>query len=294
VQRPLTSGRETLVPHGWGGRILLAACICLVAVLLALVASGTVGGPASGNAGSGAGSDQGDSPSSAPPGIAPAPATARRSRSRLLSRFHADLESGDFSQFDQAASVNASLDVTKAEPFRGFWSAEATYSGAGANGYARGIFHPTWRAGDKVRYGAAFRLPDGFYGLQSGQVDLVRWDNWPLHQRRADFGGIVIYGSDQRARLVRGRYNGEEVPLGSSFQLPEGRWFTVSVFQRLSRRHPLSKVRLDGSLVSSSRAKNFYGRPIDRIRCGIVAIDSGHQFNSLRLWFDEANAKSWR
>jgi hypothetical protein len=264
VQRLFTSGREILVPHGWGGPSLLAACVCMLAATLALVASGTVGAPAGG------------------------------SPLHRLGGFHADLEGGDFSQFDQASSVNASLGVTKVDSFRGRWSAEATYSGEGANGYARGIFEPAWRAGDKVRYGAAFRLPEGFYDSQQGEVDLIRWDNWPLYQRRGDVGGIVIYGSDNRARLIRGHYNGGGGPIGSSFKLPEGRWFTLSVFQRLSRRHPLSKVRLDGSLVTSSRAKNFYGRPIDRIRYGIVAIDAGQQLNNLHLWFDEANAKSWR
>jgi hypothetical protein len=281
------------VPGGWSGRSLVVAVLCLLAGALVLM-RGAVGGLGGDEGGSGAGPDRGDPRSSAAAGSAPGHARAQRIRSHRHRRFHANLEQGDFSEFDQAASVNASLVASNVGSFSGSWSAEATYSGAGANGYARGIFEPAWRAGEKVAYSAAFRLPEGFYDSQQGELALIRWDNWPLHRGRGDVGGIVIYGSDKQARLVRGRYNGEQVPLGASFRLPEGRWFTLSVFQRLSRRHPLSKVRLDGSIVAVSRAKNFYGRPINRIRYGIVAIAAGRQSNDLRLWFDEAVARSWR
>ncbi len=286
TQRGLTSGRQTIIgPLSRGGRASLAAGLVLLAALLALAAGTDTDIPGGGSPESGL--DPGRPPKPPAIGLA-APAAAHRSQ------HHASLEPGNLSEFDQASAVNASLGVSKQDPLLGAWCAEATYWGDGANGYARGIFHLSWRAGDRVAYSAGFRLPAGFYDSQEGQVDLIRWDNWPLHGGKADFGGVVIYGSDKRARLVRGRYNGEEVPLGSSFALPEGRWFTLSIFERLSRRHPVSRVRLDGTLVASSRVRNFYGRPINRIRYGIVAIGAGQQSDDLHLWFDEAVASRWR
>src|SRR5690606_1684519 len=74
------------------------------------------------------------------------------------------------------------------------------------------------------------------------------------------------------------------------FDLPEGRWFVLSVRQRFSSSNPVSEVRVDGNLVASSTAKNFNGRTIERIRYGIVAISANQQKHSLRLWFDEARA----
>jgi hypothetical protein len=253
-----------------GGWVLVVAGLAVFTAVVVIVSDGA----------------RSNSAQSRPAGLTPAAARGRH--------FHAGFETGNVSAFDQASTLNGSLVASQVAPLHGAWCAEATYRGGGANGYARGIFDPKWQTGDRIRYSAAFRLPVGFYSSQQGQIDLMRWDNFPLHGAAADFGGIVIYGSDKRARLVRGHYNGEEIPLGSSFALPEGHWFTISVFQRLTLHGPLSKVRVDGALVASSGDQNFYGRRIDRIRYGIVAITAGQQLNGLRLWFDDANAMSWR
>jgi hypothetical protein len=198
--------------------------------------------------------------------------------------------------FDQLSAVHGSADVTTGRAFRGSHSMRARYRGGGANGYARGLFEVSWHRGDTVTYRAAFLLPHGFHRAMQGQVALMRWDNWPAYEGAGDSGGIVVYGSDKRARLVRGHYNehpggNHQQTLGGSFRLPEGRWFTLSARQRLSREHPRSVVRLDGRRVISSAQLNFYGRAIERIRYGIVAIGAGMQRRPLRLWVDDAEAR---
>jgi hypothetical protein len=202
---------------------------------------------------------------------------------------HAGFEAGDLLELDEASTLHGSLTVTQ-EAYRGGHGARAAYTGNGANGYARGLFHVEWKPGDTVRYSTAFKLPAGFYRSQQGQVALLRWDNWPTYGDAADAGGVVIYGSDHRARLVRSRYNGEQIALGRSFRLPTGQWFQLTVEQRLSQAHPRSRVKVNGRTVASSREQNFYGRAIERIRFGLVAIAAGEQTRPLSLLFDEADA----
>lgn len=194
-------------------------------------------------------------------------------------------------EFDQVTAVNGSVQVTGQRSFKGARSMIARYHGDSANGYARGLFEVSWHRGETVRYKASFFLPRGFHRAMQGQVALMRWDNWPSHEKRSDHGGIVIYGSDKLARLVRVRV-GAQRSLGRSFELPEGRWFTLSVRQRLSKQHPRSRVLLDGRRIASSTKPNFYGRPIERIRYGIVAIGAGLQRHPLHLWFDEASKRA--
>lgn len=206
--------------------------------------------------------------------------------------FHAGFETGDLSELDQASTASGTLAVESASAFRGRRAARAVYSGNGANGYARGIFEVSWQNGDRVSYGAAFRLPNDFYESMQGQVALLRWDNWPSYQSAdADVGGVVIYGSDHRARLMRSHYGSDQETIGRSFKLPEGRWFRLSVDQRLGSANAFSRVRLDGRTVISSHAPNSFGRAIDRLRFGLVAIAAGDQRSRLELLFDEARAR---
>lgn len=203
----------------------------------------------------------------------------------------AGFETGDLSELDQASTASGSLSVESATAFRGHRAARAVYAGNGANGYARGVFELLWRDGDLVHYAAAFRLPHDFYESMQGQVALLRWDNWPSHQSAdADVGGVVIYGSDHRARLIRSHYGSEQETIGRSFKLPEGRWFRLSVDQRLGSSKAFSRVRLDGRTVVSSHAPNSFGRSVDRLRIGLVAIAAGDQRKRLELLFDQARA----
>jgi hypothetical protein len=205
---------------------------------------------------------------------------------------HAGLETGSFSEFDATSVASGSLSVTSASAAAGSRSATAVYSGAGANGYARGQYEVDWQNGESVTYSAAFYLPVGFKSRMQSQVSLMRWDNWPTYGGSGDVGGIVIQGSDKRARLIRNHYGGEQVSLVGPFDLPEGRWFTLTVSQRLSTTNPYSEVRLDGQLIGTSTAQNSYGRAVDRVRYGIVSIGAGRQTNSLTLGFDEADVRA--
>jgi hypothetical protein len=203
------------------------------------------------------------------------------------------LEGNSFSEFSQTNTLRGTLSLAGTPSVDGGFSAHATYEGGGGNGYARGIWNVDWQDGDDVWFGAAYYLPVGFLASVQGQVDLVRWDNWPAHPFFTDWGGVSIYGSDHRARLLRFGAGRPNNTLVGPITLPEGRWFTLEVHERLSAgAGALSELYVDGKLVGGSTAPNTYGRRIERIRYGIVAIAQGAQTKPLELSFDDANA-SW-
>jgi Polysaccharide lyase len=204
----------------------------------------------------------------------------------------ASLDDGTFSGFDSTNALNGNLVAVTSPSYSGAGSAHATYTGAGRNGYSRGLWKVWWQEGDDVWYGAAYYLPHGFKASMQGQVDLLRWDNWPTDPITTEKSGVVIWGYDKRARLVRIKQDVEEVALGDAFDLPEGRWFRLEVHQRLSTTDPLNEVYLDGRRVASSTERNFYGSPVARLRVGLVAIAGGSQRNPLELSFDEATISS--
>jgi hypothetical protein len=118
----------------------------------------------------------------------------------------------------------------------------------------------------------------------------MRWDNWSLYPDEADWGGVSIYGSDHRARLLRFGAGRPNDTLVGPTTLPEGRWFTLEVHQMRSSQSgsALSELYVDGSLVGKSTAPNTYGRPATRVRFGLVAIAAGAQTKPLQLNFDAA------
>jgi Bacterial Ig-like domain len=205
---------------------------------------------------------------------------------------HANLENGSFSEFDQTNAVGGVLENIGTRAYEGNRSAHATYAGGGSNAYSRGIWNVSWQDGDDVRYGAAYYLPAGFKSSMEGQVDLVRWDNWATDPTTTEKGGVVIYGSDKRARLVRIKQGVEQVALSPAFDLPEGRWFSVEVRQRLSSSSGLNEVYVDGNRISSTTTKNMYGHAVNRIRYGLVATAGSAQTKPLEMWFDRAVASS--
>jgi uncharacterized repeat protein (TIGR02543 family) len=254
---------------GWGGACSGVSSTCTISMTEAksVSASFTVNPPP---------------PSSTPP----PPSTTS-----CAGGFYAGLELGDLLEFQQAsATSNTSLSATLTEHFAGIWGARASFNGGSSNAYARGIFEPDWQPGETVCYSAAFKLPAGFYSAQQGQVSIMRWDNFPLLNPAEDTGGIAIY-SDHVARLFREPSSGGQTALGSLGQLPEGTWHTLSVVQVLSTASPRSTVQLDGVTVIDTTAQNSFGRAIDRIRFGLVAIAAGTQTNPLTVYFDEAAAK---
>jgi hypothetical protein len=203
----------------------------------------------------------------------------------------ANLNDGSFDEFSQTNTDRGALGINSLRTYDGTASAHATYEGNGGNGYARGIWNVNWQDGEDVWFGAAYYLPVGFVPHIQGQVDLMRWDNWLSHPSDTDWGGVSIYGSDHHARLVRFGAGRSNDTLVGPTTLPEGRWFTLEVHERLSAgAGALSELYVDGKLVGKSSRPNTYGRPIERIRYGIVAIAEGAQTKPLELWFDDATA----
>lgn len=205
----------------------------------------------------------------------------------------AHLESGDFGEFSQPGALNGQLFASSGRSYDGRRSARATYCGGGSNGFARGVFRVSWPPGSDIWYGTAFFLPSGFKGAMGGEVDLLRWDDFGRSGDSGEFGGVVMFAADHRARLVRGFYgDAESEVISKTFALPTGRWFWLEVHQRFIEHvedgEPISEVFIDGHKVLSTNAPNSYGAVIDRLRVGLVAIQEDRQEEPLRLWFDRS------
>jgi hypothetical protein len=200
----------------------------------------------------------------------------------------ASLETGDFSEFSQSEAVRGSLTVVRRRAYDGSHAAAARYAGGPGNGFARATQNVSLGNRQNVWYGAAYYLPAGFKRAMQSQVALLRWDDYRSRGELGDVGGVVVWGSDRRARLVLASYRGRERVLVGPFRLPESRWFSLLVHQRLAARGgaALSEVYVDGRLAGSSRAANTTGRRIERVRYGIVAVDAAAQRKRLALLFD--------
>jgi hypothetical protein len=167
----------------------------------------------------------------------------------------------------------------------GSWRA-STMGGLG-NAFARGVCEVDWRDGEDIAYGAAFFLPEGFHDQLDGQVDLLRWDDFPDEPVHTVRSGVVVFVGDRRAHLVRQRLGTEQRPLAAPFALPEGRWFWLEVRQRLGAGDGAhSEVRIDGRTVAESDEPTTYGGRVLRVRHGIVAVDANRQGRPLTLWVD--------
>jgi hypothetical protein len=219
-----------------------------------------------------------------------------------VSTVQANLETGDFSQFNMGSqSSNASITNVTDNAYDGTHSGKAVYNGGTQNAYARALQSINWNDGDDVWFGEAVYLPAGYKNAMQGQTDLLRWDNYPSYDpanaNRTDtcgtLGGLVIWGSDKKARFVNDHYTcnlGEEVLVGP-FDIPEGQWVWFDVHQKLSQTNgaALTEVFMNGSRIGASTARNkTSATPIERIRFGLVAISAGSQTNPLSLWFDRA------
>jgi len=202
----------------------------------------------------------------------------------------ASMDGGKLSGFSQLNTLASTLAVDSTRAYDGTYSAKASYLGGADNAYSRGLWNVSWVTNDDVWYSAAYYLPVGFKSAMQGEVDLLRWDNWLSHPSDTDWGGVVIYGGDKKARLMRFNMKGSSTVLVGPFDVPEGRWFTLEVHQRLSGSSgdALSELYLDGTLVGRSTAANTYGRTIERLRTGLVADGGAKQTNPLTLWFDRA------
>jgi hypothetical protein len=206
----------------------------------------------------------------------------------------AGLEPGDFREFTSTSVANGTLTTTTGIAYEGARSARATYSSASAaNGYARAQQTVYWVEGDTVAYGAAFYLPAGFYSSLRGGVTVLRWDNWAEYGGGGDVGGLAVYHSDRRVHLIEGTYGGYETDHGS-FTLPEGRWVHVEVVQRFGTADASAEVFVDGARVLSSSLPNMNGRPVTRLRVGVVSVAAGSQSVPVTVYFDRASIASSR
>ncbi len=200
--------------------------------------------------------------------------------------------SGGLTGFSQLNRLHGSLSVARQAGRR---AVEATYDGGGANGYARAIYNVHWKRGQDVAYGASFFIPRSTLDSVQGQLALMRWDDYPAHPEAANYGGLVIFGGDHRAHIIRNELGGrdEEDDLSGAFALPLDRWFRVEVRQRLgSGGDARNEVYVDGRPVASSNTANIPDdRDVRRVRYGVTAIAAGAQTKPLRLWFDGAWAQ---
>lgn len=201
------------------------------------------------------------------------------------------MERHGLSSFDQAHATKAGkVRLSRAKAYDGKRSAKLT-SKRGA--LARGVYSTAVDANADVTYGGAYFLPKkGFKGsVQGGGMDMLRWDNFGAFGKDADYGGIHVAKGGARGKLRVGKLADDpKKQLGHSFKLPTGRWFWLEVHQKLStvKGEAVSEVFIDGKRVSSSTQPNSFGRPIDRVRYGIVDTDE-RQSKSLSMYMDRAS-----
>jgi hypothetical protein len=201
----------------------------------------------------------------------------------------AGFETGDFLGLDRTSAQLGSLTVSGDRTYGGGYSGLATYLGGGLKGYARAVVDVAPVPDKDLWYGAAFYLPSTFAANQGGDVELLRWDNVPSRGEEADFGGIVLSGSDKRARLFRRQgINAPRETVMGPFDVPRGGWFFLEVRQRLASTNPLNEVYLDGRRIGRSGEPNSFGSPAEALRYGLVTID---QLRPAQLWIDRIVAR---
>jgi hypothetical protein len=223
-----------------------------------------------------------------------APSGARTGPTRTVTRAPAD-RLGAFDQLNTTRRSRLSVDRRRRLAGAASLRARLAPDPGARNSFARAILDLRWRAGDDVRYGAWFYLPPGFKHAMQGEVDLMRWDNFPTYPRvapdiyaqtarREDIGGVVLFHGDHALHLIAGTPT-TFVSLLGGYPISEGRWHRIEVHQRFDPDAPLSELFLDGRLLGRTTQRGFDRLPIDRLRFGLVGIGAGTQTNGLTLWF---------
>jgi hypothetical protein len=210
----------------------------------------------------------------------------------------ASLETAGLAEFDGVDSTPGVGRVRRvgSRAYDGHHAAQARTPRGPGNHFARAAFDVRWEAGDDVWYGGAFCLPHRFYVRQQGQVAVLRWDNWALENRTQDQGGVVVLADGRWALVDTSVEEDGQALLTEPVTRPApGRWHWVQVRQRLAAGGGArNELWLDGERVSASRTANWHGRPVTKLRFGIVAVRAGHQVRPLRLWFDRATVSPRR
>jgi hypothetical protein len=245
------SQRVTLRQLFSAGRAIFFGCAATVAMLLPCCAWAQ------------APSDPGALPTAPPastaPDVPPLPPEIGRA---------GDFETGTFSEFNGSPSIlHGTLVPVQGNAYSGDWSAQGSYDGSGANGFARVMWDVEYESGDTIRYGASYYLS----GPLPCWAMLARWDNYALYGRAGDVGGVEL--EDGVIRLIRGNYDGSNYArLSPNASVPLGRWFSIEVIQRLGAEGATNELYLDGTLVGGSTTPNSRGRSIRHIRFGYVAV----------------------
>lgn len=164
------------------------------------------------------------------------------------------------------------------------------YSGKGENGYARLQQKLSLHDGQQYQCQADYFLPSGFYQAQQGQIALMRWDNWSLYPDHTDQGGVAINRHGQLVMMFQ-QMNTSYHQLGNTTVLEEGKWHTLRLIQTLSEMDgsALSELWHNDLKVLTSNLANTNGRPVTRMRFGIVSVHAGRQVNDINMYIDNIN-----
>src|SRR5690606_21634964 len=151
----------------------------------------------------------------------------------------ADHESNDLSEWAEnggsgSSTSDGSIGTTDDLAHTGTYSVVAGVNSGSGNKFARTQLNIDSGEGEYVSFGCWFYLPSGFFAAMQGEVQILRWDSFPVEDR----GGLAIDHNDKKLRV---RYNtGENGSttgflngLDEGFEIPEGEWFHVRLDYKL-------------------------------------------------------------
>jgi hypothetical protein len=96
---------------------------------------------------------------------------------------------------------------------------------------------------------------------------------------------LMVYKSDNKARMVLRQTDGTTNEISNTFTLPEGRWLQLSIAQKISDTAGWTKVYLDGALVAQGSGDTYSGHPVTRLRYGFA--DCSGQTRPLTVYVDK-------
>lgn len=202
---------------------------------------------------------------------------------------------GHLSAFPSQGAYGGTLGTIRGGDAGDRWAFAARVTGRSGYDYSRGRFNVSWPAGSSVTYSGAFLLPTRFATARSGQVTLMRWDNYGAAANWEE-DSLNVNPGTARAWLVHETVTAGRIttqPLTGAFRLPVGRWFTLRITQTLGAQ-PVARnaVYLNGKRLRYSTKANLLQTAATAVRYGIVATFSGAQRGRTSLEFDRATASS--
>jgi murein DD-endopeptidase MepM/ murein hydrolase activator NlpD len=202
---------------------------------------------------------------------------------------------GRLSAFPSRGAYGGTLGTVRGGDAGDRWAFAARVTPGSGYEYARGRFNVSWPAGSSVTYSGAFLLPVGFATARSGQVALMRLDNYGAASSWEQ-DSLNVNLANHTAALVHETVTGGRAAtrtLTGGFRIPLGRWFTVKVTQTLgSGAGARNSVYLNGQRVGYSTTPNLVHRSATAVRYGIVATFDGAQHGRTWLAFDRVTASA--